>query len=263
MFIWWSIGSYLIPNIFIQLVHCPWLLSYLIVCFIIIISWLPWYYIYVEYLCYYYMMIFWIWDSIREYTSTYDMLYNLFFLVYCVFVLSESLFFISFFWSSFTLTCSIICNYEGLYIVYLNGLSLTNMLLLSNSGLYLGCIYVICVVHMYLSSVCYLCSLFWLFMVLIFLSLQSYEFISITFYMSETIYIGIFFVLTGLHWFHILIGIVLIDLMLYISSVHKSVLNIILFLISVFLHTIFYTLQLVYWHFVELLWLFIYLILYN
>jgi len=95
-----SIGSHLMSNIFIQLVHCPWLLPYLIISVISILSF-PWYYLYINYIIDFYLHNFWIRDSIREYISTYDILIRIFFVVFCVLIFSESLFFITFFWSSF------------------------------------------------------------------------------------------------------------------------------------------------------------------
>merc|ERR1712167_206194 len=43
------------------------------------------------------LLFMWFRDSIREYTSTYEILIGMFFMAYCVLVLSESLFFITFF----------------------------------------------------------------------------------------------------------------------------------------------------------------------
>lgn len=245
-------------NTFIQLVHCPWLLPYLIVSVISVLSF-PWYYLYINYIIDFYLLNFWIRDSIREYTSTYEILIGMFFVVFCVLILSESLFFITFFWSSFHTSCSSVWSQEGLYLADPNELTFTNTVLLSNSGLSLGCAYLIRETHILRHSLCLLSFL----LAFTFISLQIKEFRNITLYMNESIYSCVFFFLTGLHLFHVVVGILLIGLILWTSCYSRSVLNFILFQLRVTPHHLFYTLQLVYWHFVELLWLFIYYVLYS
>merc|ERR1712203_253607 len=76
---------------------------------------------------------------------------------------------------------------------------------------------------------------------------------------NDSVYSSLFFFLTGLHFFHLLLGLLLslffwgcsfpfkieIFASLRISEIH-----------------LFYNLQLFYWHFLEILWLFIFLVLY-
>lgn len=62
-------------------------------------------------------------------------------MVFCVWVLSEVLLFISLFWLSFYASCSSIVVLNWLVIPDPNGLSLTNTVLISNSGISLGCSY--------------------------------------------------------------------------------------------------------------------------
>jgi hypothetical protein len=100
-------GSSLMANTFVLVVHCPWLLSYLLVSVISLIG-LPWYYLYfycyylyINYIIDFYLLNFWIRDSIREYTSTYEILIGMMSVAFYVLIFSESLFFITFFWSSF------------------------------------------------------------------------------------------------------------------------------------------------------------------
>ena len=75
----------------------------------------------------------------------------------------------------------------------------------------------------------------------------------------ESVYSCLFFFLTGLHFFHLLVGLFLCCLFFYNCS----------FSISYFLNLrtseihLFYNLQLFYWHFLEILWLFIFLVFYN
>ena len=253
-----SIRSHLMSNTFIQLVHCSWLFPYLIVSVISILS-IPWYYLYINYIINFYLLNFWIRDNIREYTSTYDILIEIFFVVFCILVVSESLFFITFFWSSFHTSCSLIWIIEGLYLSDPNELTFTNTVLLSNSGLSLGCTYLIRVTHILHHLLCLLSFL----LAFTFISLQIKEFRNITLYMNESIYSCVFFFLTSLHLFHVIVGILLIGLIICTSCYSRSVLNFILFQLRVIPYHLFYTLQLVYWHLVELLWLFIYYVLYS
>jgi heme/copper-type cytochrome/quinol oxidase subunit 3 len=256
----WSKGSYVMSNPFIQLILCPWLLPYLIVSVIsinnmfntsLLIVWM--------YVIGGYSFNFWIRDSIREYTSTYEILIGMFFMLFCSLVLSESLFFITFFWSSFHATCSLVWSSEGLYLPDPSELTFTNTVLLSNSGLSLGCAYLFRCLFILCHSLC-----LWSFLLAFtFISLQVKEFHNITLYMNESIYSCVFFFLTGLHLFHVLVGILLIGLMLWTSCYSRFIVNFILYQLRVTPHHMNYTLQLVYWHFVECLWLFIYYVLYN
>jgi cytochrome c oxidase subunit 3 len=205
------------------------------------------------------LLFMWFRDSIREYTSTYEILIGMFFMAYCVLVLSESLFFITFFWSSFHASCSSVWSQVGLYLSDPSELTSTNTVLLSNSGLSLGCAYLIRETHILRYSL-YLLSFLLAFT---FISLQVKEFRNITLYMNESIYSCVFFFHTSLHLFHVVVGILLIGLILWTSCYSRSVLNFVLFQLRVTPHHLFYTLQLIYWHFVEILWLFIYYVLYN
>merc|ERR1712187_864644 len=135
----------------------------------------------------------------------------------------------------------------------------TNSIVLSNSGLSLGCTY-ICrvpnILNMYHLSMCLVLSL-------TFTIIQIKEFHAISLYVNESIYSSVFFFLTGLHFSHVVVGIILISLILctcyYIKSVYiESLID-----LRISPHHIYSSLQLVYWHFVELLWLFIYYILYT
>ena len=86
---------------FISLVNCPWLL------FIIIL--LSYSFMALSGFLFIYIIIainYWIRDVIREYTKKYEVLIIMLFIVFLVFVFSEALLFLSFFWVSFHTTCS-------------------------------------------------------------------------------------------------------------------------------------------------------------
>merc|ERR1711918_199474 len=77
---------------------------------------------------------------------------------------------------------------------------------------------------------------------------------------NDSVYSCLFFFLTGLHFFHLLLGLFLLSLFFWASSLGVKSLYFIHLRISE-VH-LFYNLQLFYWHFLEVLWLFIFLVLY-
>merc|ERR1711955_186483 len=118
---------------FISLVNCPWLL------FIVIL--LSYSFMALSGFLFIYMVIainYWIRDVISEYTKKYEVLIIMLFIVFLVFVFSEALLFLSFFWVSFHATCSPAAQ-DGIYVPDPCELTYTNTLLLSNAALSLGC----------------------------------------------------------------------------------------------------------------------------
>jgi hypothetical protein len=141
----WKDTCNVMSNPFVSLVSCPWLLSYLLIILSYLIACISSSSICISSNCiciYVWMYViggysfnFIIRDVIREYTSTYVILIGMLFMIFCSLVLSESLFFIAFFWSSFHATCSLVWSQEGLYLPDPSELSFVNCVLLSNSGL--------------------------------------------------------------------------------------------------------------------------------
>merc|ERR1712113_284471 len=84
---------------------------------------------------------FWFRDLLREFTKKYEILLLVCFLVFFVFLASEALLFVSFFWASFSSlsspTCGI-CPGEGFYLPDPCELTFANTLLLSNAAVSLG-----------------------------------------------------------------------------------------------------------------------------
>ena len=161
--------------------------------------------------------------------------------------------FLSFFWASFHSSLTDIVE-EGLYVPDLCELTYTNTLLLSNAALSLGCAFI-----------CRECligggnfSIISFMLAWTFLSLQIKEFHTLAFYINDSIFGSVFFFLTGLHFFHVIVGIILIGIILCIFP-----LTIPMTVIYVLPFHLYYNLQLIYWHFIELLWIFIYIILYS
>merc|ERR1711979_5547 len=202
---------------------------------------------------------FWFRDLLREFTKKYEILLLVIFLVFLLFLASEALLFISFFWASFHSLSSPslgISPGEGFYVPDPCELTFTNTLLLSNAAVSLGGAYV----SLEISSLFLIfLSLFSLIQAWTFISLQIKEFRILGLSINDSVYSSVFFFLTGLHFFHLLVGLFLLSLVFWGCSFSSK--------ISVFkslrvteIH-LFYNLQLFYWHFLEILWLFIFLVL--
>merc|ERR1712161_19729 len=94
-----------------------------------------------------------------------------------------------------------------------------------------------------------------------FASLQIKEFRIMGFSINDSVYSSLFFFLTGLHFFHLLLGLLLCCLFFCGCSFLSKIYYFINLRVSEVL--LFYNLQLFYWHFLEILWLFIFLVFYS
>jgi heme/copper-type cytochrome/quinol oxidase subunit 3 len=84
---------------------------------------------------------FWFRDLLRELNKKYEVLLIIFFLVFLLFLVSEGLLFVSFFWTSFHSSSSPslgIWPGEGFYLPDPCELTFANTLLLSNAAISLG-----------------------------------------------------------------------------------------------------------------------------
>ena len=84
---------------------------------------------------------FWFRDLIKEYDKKYEVLLIILFLVFLLFIISEGLLFVSFFWTSFHSLSSPtlgICPGEGFYLPDPCELTFANTLLLTNAAISLG-----------------------------------------------------------------------------------------------------------------------------
>merc|ERR1712126_246363 len=196
---------------------------------------------------------YWIRDVIREYTKKYEVVFGIIWFLDFEFVFSEALLFLSFFWVSFHATCSPAAQ-DGIYVPDPCELTYTNTLLLSNAALSLGCAFICREAVIGGGNF----SIISFMLAWTFLSLQIKEFRTLAFYINDSIFGSVFFFLTGLHFFHVIVGIILIGIILCIFP-----LTVPMTVIYVLPFHLYYNLQLIYWHFVELLWLFIYMVLYS
>jgi heme/copper-type cytochrome/quinol oxidase subunit 3 len=206
-------------------------------------------------------------DSIREYTSCYKILCYHMLSLLVVFISSEILLIQVYFWLSSNTTYSS----SSLQVFQINQdirtsqtqsqLTSTNTVILSFSGLSLGYTYHIRVTHIfYLLSnlLCYLLSN-------VFSSWVIKEYHDVNFYINDCRIISIFLLVLGLHYFHISVGIILVlTASEWEVTVDRGNDNFIIEgMRNQTQHHVLYSLQLVYWHFVELLWLLIYYVIYN
>merc|ERR1712020_414974 len=190
----------------------------------------------------------------------YEILLMVLFLVFFLFLASEALLFISFFWASFHSLSSPTLGVwpgEGFYVPDPCELTFANTLLLSNAAVSLGGAFVSLEIS---SSFLIYFSLFSFILAWTFISLQIKEFRILGLSINDSVYSCLFFFLTGLHFFHLLLGVVLQGLFFWGCSFSSK--NYYFVNLRVSEIHLFYNLQLFYWHFLEILWLFIFLVLY-
>merc|ERR1712066_946274 len=145
-------------------------------------------------------------DLLRELKKKYEILLMVLFLA------SEALLFISFFWASFHSLSSFslgICAGEGFYLPDPCELTFANTLLLSNAAVSLGGAFISLEIS---SSFFIFFSLFSFILAWTFISLQMKEFRILGFEINSSVYSSLFFFLTGLHFFHLLVGLLLLSL---------------------------------------------------
>merc|ERR1712232_486755 len=161
---------------------------------------------------------FWFRDLLRELNKKYEILLMVLFLVYFLFLASEALLFISFFWASFHSSCSPslgIWSSEGFYVPDPCELTFANTLLLSNAAVSLGGAFISLEIS---SSFLIFFSLFSFSLAWTFISLQIKEFRILGLSINDSVYSSVFFFLTGLHFFHLLVGLFLCCLLFWGSS---------------------------------------------
>merc|ERR1711974_350716 len=126
-------------------------------------------------------------------------------LLFFLFLTSEALLFISFFWASLHSLSSPALGIwpgEGFYLPDPCELTFANTLLLSNAAVSLGGAFVSLEIS---SSFLIFFSLFSFILAWTFISLQIKEFRIMGLSINDSVYISLFFFLTGLHFFHLLL----------------------------------------------------------
>merc|ERR1711981_402898 len=207
-------------------------------------------------LCLVISLHFYFWDLLREAYKKYEILLMVLFLLFFLFLASEALLFVSFFWASFHPLSSPTLGIwpgEGFYLPDPCELTFANTLLLSNAAVSLGGAFV----SLEISSQFFIFFSFFSFILAwTFISLQIKEFLIMGLSINDSVYSCLFFFHTGLHFFHLLVGLFLLSLFFWGCSLPSKM----LFFVSLRVSEIhlFYNLMFFYWHFLEILWLFIF-----
>ena len=161
---------------------------------------------------------FWFRDLLRELNKKYEVLLIILFLVFLLFLVSEGLLFVSFFWTSFHSLSSPSLGLwpgEAFYIPDPMELTFANTLLLSNAAISLGNTFI----NLEISSQFYIFfTLFSFYLSSLFISLQIKEFRVMALSINDSLYSCLFFFLTGLHFFHLTIGLLLLSLLFWSCS---------------------------------------------
>nr|DBA43720.1 TPA_asm: COX3 [Bombus superbus] len=206
-----------------------------------------------------YMISMWFRDIIRE--STFQGMHSLYIMKMMkfsmiMFILSELFFFISFFWTFFhnSISPSIEINllWPPKMIKVFNPfeIPLLNSIILISSG------FTATLSHHYIMNNKLNLSIFMLFNTIIlgsyFNIMQMFEYYNSFFCINDSIYGSIFFLSTGFHGTHVLMGTLML-LYSLIRMINKHFSNI---------HHMNFEFSIWYWHFVDVIWLFIYMFYY-
>merc|ERR1712040_64 len=255
---------------FCLLVNCPWLLVFALSYFFLSLSgfnlycWKGLHFSWSNFLIFlhlFFIVLFsfhhWFRDLLRELAKKYEVLLMVLFLVFLLFLASEGLLFVSFFWASFhSLSFPDLGSWpgEGFYLPDPCELTFANTLLLSNAAVSLGGAFISLEIS---SSFLIFFSLFSFILAWTFISLQIKEFRIMGLSINDSVYSSVFFFLTGLHFFHLLVGLFLCCLFFWscsfpckisLFSANRS--SLVLFVQKLYLQ---------YWHFLDFIWKIIFL----
>jgi len=174
----------------------------------------------------------------------------------CLLIISEVFFFLGFFWAY--LHCGLSPNVElgsswpplGVSPLSATGLPLLNTFILLTSGATVTCSHA-CLLHSQpFSATLYLGST--ILLGIFFSFVQCYEYHACSFTIADSAYGSCFFLATGFHGLHVLLGTVFLTVMLFrVHSNHFSTTHHLGFVFSAW-----------YWHFVDVVWVLLYLIIY-
>lgn len=205
------------------------------------------------------IIFFWWNDIINE--STFLGFHNKYIIIITIysiiiFIISEIFFFIRFFWSFFHFIFSpdiiigSIWPYNGINPINYINLPILNSLLLISSGCSVTWSHYMILNNKINESKIRL--LITVFLGIIFILLQLFEYIVSSFCFSDGVFGSIFFLATGFHGIHVIIGtLFLFFIYLRIKNNHFCYKHIIGFEFSIW-----------YWHFVDVVWLYLYIIIY-
>nr|YP_009227731.1 cytochrome c oxidase subunit III [Aleurocanthus spiniferus]AHY04226.1 cytochrome c oxidase subunit III [Aleurocanthus spiniferus] len=174
---------------------------------------------------------------------------------YIIFFIS-SLFFYSFFLSLFLLLSEPWGSYWSLltanrkYENWFYSHSISYTLILLGSGFFITWCHYSIMIHNYsiANQTLIVCCLLGVY----FISIQMYEYMNLEFSFSDSVYGSSFYILTGFHGLHVLVGL----LFIYINLVRLTIMSFSSLMMMGLEYSIWY------WHFVDLVWLFLYCFVY-
>lgn len=175
---------------------------------------------------------------------------------FILFIASEVMFFFSFFWAFFhaSLSPSIqigsIWPPKGIAVIYPWGIPLYNTCVLLYSGLSVTLAHH-AIVHDK-QNVFYECLEITIHLGIIFTLFQAYEYVNASYTISDSVYGSLFYLMTGFHGIHVLVGTIFLAVCLYRAQFgHFSSKRHVGFELAAW-----------YWHFVDVVWLFLFVCLY-
>ena len=175
---------------------------------------------------------------------------------FILFIVSEVFFFVSFFWAFFhsSLSPAIEIGVQwppfGVEIINPFSIPLLNTALLLSSGFTVTwCHYEI--LNSERKKALYTLTLT-IILGIVFTLLQLFEYITCPFSMSDSVYGSCFFICTGFHGFHVLVGTIFLTICLFRLNWYQFTSN---------RHFGFEAASW-YWHFVDVIWIFLYLVIY-
>ncbi len=175
---------------------------------------------------------------------------------FILFVISEIMLFFSFFWAFFHASLSpnieIGCVWPpvGLFVLNPWKIPFVNTLVLLLSGATITWAHQLLAVGNYRQTISAL--IITINLALFFTGLQIYEYLNAPFDISDGIYGSVFFMLTGLHGLHVIVGTLFI-LVCLLRHIYKHFTR---------THHLGFEAAIWYWHFVDVVWLFLFIFVY-
>jgi len=175
---------------------------------------------------------------------------------FVLFIISEVMFFFSFFWayfhSSLVPTPEIGCKWPPEGIVPFNPwtVPLLNTIILLLSGASITSAHHYLIRGIFSKTVIFL--FFTILLGIFFTILQYMEYVNSTFTISDGVYGSTFFMITGFHGFHVIVGTVFLVVCLYRLIKGHFTTD----------HHVGFECAIWYWHFVDVVWLFVFIFLY-
>nr|QZL13628.1 cytochrome c oxidase subunit III [Meloidogyne exigua] len=170
------------------------------------------------------------------------------------FLFSELMFFFSLFWFFFDSSLvpmedlGNIWVPKGFYLVNPFSLPFFNSLILLSSA--------ICLTYVHYKFLSLLKNLFFyiltLFLGLLFLLFQMYEYNMMMFSFSDGIFGSLFYFMTGFHGLHVFFGLIFLMMNLLLMMKNNLLIN----------HHMSFEFSIIYWHFVDVVWLYLFIFLY-